>query len=126
MSAQIIQFSQFAAVAKEAKEAVADHYSQDTLAQYRAERRAKVAKRMAVLETAPETLTVTCRNKRLREQRKIHWRKAEVTTRYWRVRMDWCDALTSAQTAGIKEAVGDKADHHGDRCLKATRPARRC
>jgi hypothetical protein len=105
MSCDIIQFSQFTA-AKEAKETAADPCLPDTFAQYRAERLAKRAKRMAVLETAPETLTVTCRNKRLREQRKIPWGKAEVTTRYWRARMDWRDALTSAQTARIKEAQG--------------------
>lgn len=117
MSCDVIQFSQFATAAKEAKEAAADPYSPGALAQYREERLAKRAKRMAVFETAPETLTVTCRNKRLREQRKIPWRKAEVTTKYWRARMDWCDALTSAQVAGIKDAAGDKGDHRADRNL---------
>jgi hypothetical protein len=117
MSCDVIQFSQFATAAKEAKEAAADPYSPGALAQYREERLAKRAKRMAVFETAPETLTVTCRNKRLREQRKIPWRKAEVTTKYWRARMDWCDALASAQVVGIKEAAGDKGDHRADRDL---------
>jgi hypothetical protein len=115
MSCDVIQFSQFATAAKEAKEAAADPYSPGALAQYREERLARRAKRMAVFETAPETLTITCRNKRLREQRKIPWRDAEVTTGYWRARMDWCDALTSAQVAGIKEVAGDKADHRDDR-----------
>jgi len=113
MSGQIIQFAERAAAAKEAKEATAE--SPAALAQYRSERLARRAKRIAELDTAPETLTVTCRNKRLREQRKIPWRKAEVTTRYWRARMDWCDALTDAQTARIKEAQGDLGDHHEDR-----------
>jgi hypothetical protein len=112
MSCDVIQFSQFATAAKEAKEAAADPYSPGALAQYREERLAKRAKRMAVFETAPETLTITCRNKRLREQRKIPWRKAEVTTKYWRARMDWYDALTSAQVA-----AGDKGDHRVDRDL---------
>jgi hypothetical protein len=118
MSCEIIQFSTFAAATKEAKEAVADDpYSPAALTQYRAERLARRAKRIAVLETAPETLTVTCRNRRLREQRKIAWRKAEVTTKYWSARMEWCDALTSAQTAGIREVACDKADHRDDRNL---------
>lgn len=85
MSCEIIQFSAFATARKEA----ADSYSPAALAQYRAERLAKRAIRSAVLETAPETLTVTCRNKYLREQRRIAWREAEVTTNYWRAQMDW-------------------------------------
>jgi hypothetical protein len=108
----VVQFAAFAAAAKLAKE---ESPEGGTLTQYRSERLARRAKRIAVLETAPETLTVTCRNKRLREQRQIPWRKAQVTTEYWRARMRWCDALTSAQTVGIKEAVGDKGDHRDDR-----------
>jgi hypothetical protein len=115
MSCEIIQFSQFIAAAKEVEQAAADPYSPGALVQHRDERLATRAKRMAVLETAPETLTVTCQNKRLREQRRIHWRVAEVTTKYWRTRMDWCAALTSAQAAGIKEGAGDKGDHRADR-----------
>jgi hypothetical protein len=79
MSCEIIQFSSFAAATKEAEQAAADPYSQDTFVQYRAERLARQAKRIAVLETAPETLTVTCRNKRLREQRKIAWGWSRIT-----------------------------------------------
>ena len=43
MSCEIIQFSSFAAATKEAEQAAADPYSQDTFVQYRAERLARQA-----------------------------------------------------------------------------------
>jgi hypothetical protein len=119
MSAEIIQFSQFAAAAEEAKEAAAaaDPYSPGALAHYRAGRVARQLQRQAELESSPDSLTETCRNKRMREGRQEPWHRARVTAQYWRARMDWCDALTVAQSAGIKEGAGDKGDHPGDRDL---------
>jgi hypothetical protein len=118
MSGEIIQFSAFAAATKEAKEAAAsDPCAPGALAHYRAQRVARQLKRQAELESAPDSLTETCRNKRMREQRKGPWHTARVTTQYWRVRIDWCDALSAAQYAGIKEAADDKGDHRNDRNL---------
>jgi hypothetical protein len=62
MNCEIIQFSTFAAATKEAKHAAGEPYSPAGLDECLSERLARQARRIAVLETAPETLTVTCRN----------------------------------------------------------------
>ena len=60
----------------------------------RKKRAAFMARARELTDPNIKGLTETCRNKRLREQRKIKWRAAEVTRQYWRARMDWRDALT--------------------------------
>jgi hypothetical protein len=60
-----------------------------------------------------ETLsTTTARNGKLREKRKEIWRAAEAATRYWRVRLDFNDAVEQAQRMEIPEGryhpIGDR------------------
>jgi hypothetical protein len=52
-----------------------------------------------------ETLTTTNRNKRLRDQRKDAWGKAEAATRYWRAQMELQAAIWSGQERGISETA---------------------
>jgi hypothetical protein len=60
-----------------------------------------------------EDLDMTCG--RLRDQRHDVWRTAEAATRYWRVRLDFHDAIACAQRWGISEGrshpdINDFAD----------------
>ena len=50
-------------------------------------------------------LTETARNGQLREQRKKLWREAEAATRYWRVRMDFENAVSIAQSSSSRRAA---------------------
>jgi hypothetical protein len=50
------------------------------------------------------TLSATARNGRLRERRREIWRRAEAATRYWRVRLDFHDAVEIAQHREVPEA----------------------
>jgi hypothetical protein len=50
-----------------------------------------------------ETLTITNRNKRLREQRYDVWRKAAAATCYWRAMLDLHHAISVGQDHGIPE-----------------------
>ena len=52
---------------------------------------------------ADETLSTTAKNGRQRERRKEIWRMAEAATRYWRVRLDFDDAVGFAQRMEIPE-----------------------
>jgi hypothetical protein len=52
-----------------------------------------------------QTLTITKRNKRLREQREDVWRKACAETHYWRARMDLHAAIWLGQREGVSEAT---------------------
>jgi hypothetical protein len=52
---------------------------------------------------ADETLTTTAKNGRLREKRREIWRSAEAATRYWRLRLDFDDAVGFAQRMEIPE-----------------------
>jgi hypothetical protein len=96
----VIQFAEFAAAAKLAKEDSRD----SNLARYRDERRAKREARLAEVATAPETLTETCRNHRLRLSRRDAWWDARRWADYWRARCDWASALSSAQDHDIADA----------------------
>jgi hypothetical protein len=60
-------------------------------------------------------MTETCRNKRLREQRKMAWSDADATTRYWRAKMEWDSARTFAQSRGLAVMQNDKHDYRDDR-----------
>jgi hypothetical protein len=58
------------------------------------------AKRQAKLQeaiTAPETLTETCINQRLRFARRDAWRTADRLTEFRRAKLDWFSALSLAQ-----------------------------
>ena len=59
--------------------------------------------RLEVVAAADETLSTTAENGRLREKRKEIWRMAEATTRYWRVRLTFHDAISQAQRMEIPE-----------------------
>jgi hypothetical protein len=104
---QIIQFSALAAAAKLAKMATGspgEGTLEESLAEYRA---AKIARREARLEevtTAPETLTESCRNHRLRQARRDVWWQASQLTDYLRARMDWHSALSTAQSWNVPGA----------------------
>jgi hypothetical protein len=50
------------------------------------------------------TLSATARNGRLRERRREIWRRAEAATQYWRVRLDFHDAVEIAQHREVPEA----------------------
>jgi hypothetical protein len=52
----------------------------------------------------PEPLTDTCRNHRLRLGRRDAWWAASHLTAYWRARLDWESALSTAQTHGVAAA----------------------
>jgi hypothetical protein len=52
-----------------------------------------------------EGLSATAKNGRLRERRREIWRMAEATTRYWRTRLDFHDALSSVQRWGYQKVV---------------------
>jgi hypothetical protein len=49
------------------------------------------------------TLSTTAKNGRLRNERCEIWRTAEAATRYWRVRLDFHNAISYAQRRGISE-----------------------
>jgi hypothetical protein len=51
-----------------------------------------------------ETLTITNRNKRLREERKDVWRKAAAATSYWHAQLELQMAIWKGQDLGISEA----------------------
>jgi hypothetical protein len=52
-----------------------------------------------------ENLTTTNRNKRLREERKDAWSKADAATRYWHALMELQMAIRIGQNRGIPEAA---------------------
>jgi hypothetical protein len=82
MSGEIIQFLPFAEAAAVAKVANGQTGA-GAVARFQGLRRAKREKQAAVLATAPETLSATCRNKYLRDALKEPWRKADATREYW-------------------------------------------
>jgi hypothetical protein len=103
MSGEIIQFSAFADAAKEAKEAARDHCAPGALARLRAKRVAKQLKRQAVLATAPDTLTETCKNKYAREARREVWRRHESSMKYWDARRAMDYAIGRVKNNGCAE-----------------------
>jgi hypothetical protein len=90
---QIIQFSAFAAVAAAQKPGTG------AMVRYWADRKARREAR----ELIPPA-TETCRNQRLRLSRRDVWRTASRLTAYWRARLDWESALSTAQTHGVADA----------------------
>jgi hypothetical protein len=46
---------------------------------------------------APETLSPTCKSRRLRKKRWDAWREARAVTRYWQARLDLSDAIECVQ-----------------------------
>lgn len=98
----VVQFAAFAAAAKLAKEEAAPEGG--AMARYRAERKAKRDAKLAELTTAPDTLTETCKNHRLRQSRRDAWWAATRLTDYWRARLKWESALSLAQEYDIADA----------------------
>jgi hypothetical protein len=107
MTGKIIQFSDFAAATKEAKEEAAS--GPGALARYRAQRVAKRLKRQAVLAAAPETLTETCKNKYAREERRRVWRRHQSSMNYWDARRTMDYAIER-----VKNNKCAEADFHPD------------
>ena len=52
----------------------------------------------------PEPRTESCRNQRLRLKRRNAWRAAHRLTAYWRARLDWQRALSTAQDHDVGDA----------------------
>jgi len=52
----------------------------------------------------PEPRTESCRNQRLRLKRRAAWWAAGRLTSYWRARLDWQSALSTAQDHGFGDA----------------------
>ena len=52
----------------------------------------------------PEPRTDSCRNQRLRLKRRTAWWAAGRLTAYWRARLDWQTALSSAQNHDVADA----------------------
>jgi len=71
------------------------------------------------------SLSTTGKNGRIRQERREVWRMAEAATRYWRARLDFNDALSSAQQWGISEGRSHPAVNPEDRwpLLEAWRKA---
>ena len=109
---RVIQFASFAAAAKLAKEV-----RPDASTSYRDDRIAKRKARLLELTTAPETLSETCKNSRLRLSRRDAWWEAAHLTDYCRARLDWHSSLSTAQSRNIADANSyPKADDTGDNC----------
>ena len=62
-----------------------------------------------------ESLSTNAQNGRLRKKRYETWRMAEAATRYWRVRLDFEDAVSWAQRMGTPEGRSHPAVNDGDR-----------
>jgi hypothetical protein len=48
-------------------------------------------------DDTPETLSLTCKNSRLRKKRKDAWRAADAVTGYWQARLNLNDAIERVQ-----------------------------
>jgi hypothetical protein len=127
MSCEIIQISAAIAARRFQKEKQAERQVHALMAEgidprrqeglwedYSAARTAKRKARLLEATTAPETLTETCRNSRLREARREAWRTAEHLTRFARARMDWHAALSCAQSWRVPGADHYPTADEGD------------
>ena len=56
-----------------------------------------------ILDDRPKAGSATAENGCLRKERQEVWRMAEAATRYWRVRLDFEDAVSWAQRMGTPE-----------------------
>jgi hypothetical protein len=74
------------------------------LARFREERAAKREAKLLELTMAPEKLSETGRNHRLRLSRLDAWWAARRLTDYWRARLDWHSALSTAQSYNVADA----------------------
>src|SRR5450759_3680218 len=98
---RVIQFSQFAAAAKLSED---DPPQDNALTRFREERVARREAKLLELTTAPETLTTTCKNQRMSLSRRDAWWAAGRLTDYWRARLDWWIALSTAQSNNVADA----------------------
>jgi hypothetical protein len=62
-----------------------------------------------------ESLSTNAQNGRLRKKRYETWRMADAATRYWRVRLDFEDAVSWAQRMGTPEGRSHPAVNSDDR-----------
>ena len=101
----VFDFASFALAAKVLK--AAPESSSVRKARMNARRDQNIAKRKAKLleaTTAPETLTETCVNSRLRLARRDAWWTADRLTDFARAHMDWHGALSCAQSWNVPRA----------------------
>jgi hypothetical protein len=63
------------------------------------------------IEPAPDKpLSITAENGHLRQRRHEAWRRAEAATRYWKLRMEFQSAISSAQRMGTPEGRSHSSD----------------
>jgi len=74
-----------------------------------------VSRRAHARNDRPKAGSATAGNGRLRKERHEVWRMAEAATRYWRVRLDFEDAVSWAQRMGTPEGRSHPAVNDGDR-----------
>lgn len=103
---QIIQFSAIAGLSKKdrkqiARAAILGHPSRVEIEQVQPGR--------------DEGETITLRNKHLRDALKDNWRKADSIRSYWRARLKFEDAISSAQSHGVAEGDAHPPHDHDDR-----------
>jgi hypothetical protein len=79
-------------------------------------RKARTAKVKAEAPRQAAPSSITAGNSRLRKERQETWRAAEAATRYWRVRLEFEDAVSCAQRLEIAEGDShpdvDRADRY--------------
>jgi hypothetical protein len=76
--------------------------------------RTERAEHRATQADAPETLSPTCKNSRLRKKRRDAWREADAVTGYWRARLDFSDAIEHVQRHDAPEGRDHPAVDPGD------------
>jgi hypothetical protein len=102
MSCEIIQLSAIASLSKKDRKQIA-----------RAAIRSRPSRVELEQEPAPrdeKELSTTCKNGRIRQERKEIWRMAEAATRYWSSRLDFQHAVSWAQRMGVPEGRDHPAD----------------
>jgi hypothetical protein len=80
-----------------------------------------------ILDNQPSagSLSITAENGRLRQERYEVWRMAEAATRYWRVRLDFHEAVSWAQRMEIPEGRSHLAVNPDDRMPMVENTAQR-
>jgi hypothetical protein len=111
--AAVIQFAAFAEAAKARKA----NTRAGPLASYLKERKAADAAKVAEAIEAPERLTTTCLNQRLRLGRREKWWAARRLTHFRQALMEWVSALQCAQRNDVQGAnLYPSAEDEWHRC----------
>jgi hypothetical protein len=57
------------------------------------------------------TMTTTMKNRRLRDERREAWRRADAVTNYWKTRLHFMDVASIAARQGLREEGCREIDH---------------